>query len=166
MMPFGGGGFNYQYTLDGSVTYSGMEGHSETVRAYTLMFRTGAVEMAASMPSGIDQSGNRFLNLGGIETFVVQGWQRYTMFAKFFGVEAPFYVFLSMLNIKGIEPQVSFFISSSPVPSRRDSILFPEVEVAADRLTAGPCIIFTRLFDTLANAFGLERSSNPAIPRQ
>jgi hypothetical protein len=88
------------------------------------------------------------------------------MFAKFFAIEAPFYVFLSMLNIKGAEPQVSFLISPSPVPSRRDSILFSEVEIASDRLTVGPGVIFTRLFDTLANAFGLVHSSNPMIPRQ
>jgi hypothetical protein len=164
--PFGSSGHNFQYTLEGFATYSGLEGSSETVRTYTLMFRTGAVEVAASIPGGIDHNGKRLLNLIGIESFVVQGWQRYMTFAKFFGVEAPFYVFLSMLNIKGFEPQVSFFISPSPVPSRRDSILFPEVEVASDRVTVEPAVIFTRLFDTLANAFGLMRSSNPAIPRQ
>jgi hypothetical protein len=165
IMPFGAGGFDYQYTLDGYITYSGMGNSSEAVRAYTLMFRTGAVEMAASIPGGVDNNGKRLLHLTGIEGFVAQGWQRYTMFAKFFGIEAPFYVFLSMLNIKGFEPEASFFISPSPVPSRRDSILFPEVELASDRLAQGPGVIFARLFDTLANAFGLERSSNPAIPR-
>jgi hypothetical protein len=60
--PFGGGGFNYQYALDGYITYSGMENPSEAVRAYALMFRTGAVEMVASIPGGIDHNGKRLLN--------------------------------------------------------------------------------------------------------
>jgi hypothetical protein len=165
IMPFGAGGFNYRYTLDGYITYSGMETPSEAVRAYALMFRAGAVEMAASSLGRVDHNGRRLLNLTDIESFVTQGWQRYMMFAKFFGIEAPFYVFLSMLHIKGFEPEVSFFQSPSPIPSRRDLILFPEVEVAADRLPQGPGVIFARLFDTLANAFGLMQSSNTMIPR-
>jgi hypothetical protein len=142
-----------------------MEGASKAVRAYTLMFRTGAVEVAASIANA-NQRGERLLSLTWVEDCVIGGWHRYMAFAKSFGIAAPFYVFLSVLNVQGFEPSVSFFTSASPVPSRRDSILLPEVEIAPDRLTMGPEVIFKRTFYTLANAFGLMRSSNPAIPRQ
>jgi hypothetical protein len=157
-------GYNYQYTHEGYVTYSGQERASEAVQAYTLMFRTGAVESAATVAYE-NERGERVLSLISIENSMIESWKHYLAFANNFGVEAPFYVFLSVLNVKGFEPAVSPSISVSSVPSRRDAILFSEIEVGADRLAEAPIVIFKRLFDTLANAFGLPRSLNQIIPR-
>jgi len=162
--PLSASGYNYQYTLEGYVTYSGQEGASEAVRAYTLMFRTGAVESAATVAYENERD-ERSLSLISIENSMIESWKHYLAFANNFGIEAPFYVFLSVLNVKGFKPAVSPSISVSSVPSRRDSILLSGIEVGSDRLTEAPIVIFKRLFHTLANAFGLPRSLNPSIPQ-
>jgi len=87
---------DYQITFDGLITASNAEGLSKSQRAYVQVFRSGAVEAVASLSSG-DQR----LILPHIEAMVVKYSRSYAVSLQRFGVEPPFAVLASLVDVKG-----------------------------------------------------------------
>jgi hypothetical protein len=153
--PIGGGsGFNWQYCLDGFATTAG----SEPLRAYSLMFRTGAVECLLNVEREDPQG--KFLGLYTFEAAVRDAWRQFRAFAARNEVEPPVFVFASLLEVAGIGPRADFMDSEQPVPSRKPLLKFPEVSVGVDDFDKPPEALFKRLFDVASNAFGLARSKS------
>jgi hypothetical protein len=156
--PFGSGGHNWQHTLDGLATHTPLQ--ADGVRAYTLAFRNGVVEGVAHLP--IDGGGDvpRSINLKRVESYVMEGWKAVSATSKKYDIEAPFYIFVSVLNVRGIVPSIPqrWFLMTEGAPCRQDRLLLPEMEIGIGRTDAPSTVLFRPIFDRIANAFGLHGS--------
>lgn len=88
----------------------------------------------------------------------MESWAPYLKFYGTHSIEAPFYVLLSPIRVRGktITAGEEFYLN--PVPYRRDNLLLYPFEVSAERVQTEALILFQPLFETIANAFGLARS--------
>jgi hypothetical protein len=78
------------------------------------------------------------------------------------GIEAPFFVFLTLTDVRGVSLYLRhpYSLDYSPARYHRDQLTLPEVVITADQLDRQAHLLFQPLFDTLANAFGLPKSFN------
>jgi hypothetical protein len=156
--PFGSTGFDYQHTLEGLATHTPRQ--ADGVRAYTLLFRNGIVEGVAEIPSQQAEGGQRQIFLGRIEQYVMAGWAALLQLSEEHGIDPPYYIFISVLNIRGVVPFIpeawAFEVTGNCY--RRDHLLLPELEIAAERVGQPNTALFKGAFDQLANAFGLHGS--------
>ncbi len=141
---------SWQHTLEGFGTYS----MPEPAEAYSLMFRTGAVECVAGIESDMYYP-ERTISLFLIEDAILDGWRQFKTFAKEFELEPPVYVFASVLGVKGLAARMG---RERPTPARNNIIQFPEVLIDTANFARDPSMIFNRRFDNIANAFGIPRS--------
>lgn len=156
LQPFGASGWDYRYTLEGFATHAGPRDGSGFVRAYTLAFRSGIIEAVALLGGESEP-----IDLGQIERYILQSWPRYLAFLQGHEVEAPLYVLISILRVRGkmvLVPQDS--LDFSPAPFRRDNLLLSPFEISAETIQREAHTLFRPLFDNVANAFGLPRSFN------
>lgn len=153
--PPGASGFNYLHTLEGYATFSGPESGTEAARAYSLMFRTGAVELVCRVAEAAENG--RYLSLRHIEEYLNSGWQRYRSFMANFGLEPPVYVFVNLLNVHGFQVRTDSSFEGNSTPVRRDDLSFPPIQITSDQAAADPSVLFARTLDTVGNAFGLAR---------
>ena len=70
-------------------------------------------------------------------------------------MEPPVFVFATLIDVLGLAPVLGF---ENPTPARKNVIMLPEVVIGVDRYSSPPQLLFKRLFDTAANAFGLPGS--------
>ncbi len=155
--PLGGAsGYDWQFCLEGIATRPGVE----PLRAYSLMFRTGAVECMTASLERQDGDGVRFINLVPFEAAVRDTWKRFKTFAAHHGLEPPVTVFATLLEVGGLGPRSDFFDIERPVVSRKALLKFPEVSVGVDEFGEPPERLFKGLFDVAANAFGLPGSKS------
>ncbi len=145
--------YSWQHTLEGYLTFT----TPEPSGSYSLMFRDGAVEGVA----GIDpnQLGLE-VSLLAFERLVLDGWKRFRVFADAFGVEPPVYVFATLVDVLGLAPTSSYVGFENATRARKNLIMLPEVVIGVDRYSYKPELLFKRLFDTAANAFGLSGSQS------
>jgi hypothetical protein len=88
---------NSKIDYDGLLTASNAEGLSKPQRAYTHVFRSGAVEaVATSLARGI---GHDFLVLPNIQATIIKYTYIYANALNSFGVEAPMAVLVSLLDV-------------------------------------------------------------------
>src|SRR5215472_9096998 len=88
---------DYEITFEGLITASNADGLSEPQRAYVHVFRSGAVEAVASSLS----RGEERLILPHIEDTVVNYSRSYAVSLQRFGVEPPFAILVSLVDVKG-----------------------------------------------------------------
>jgi hypothetical protein len=138
--------------LEGFATYT----MPEPSESYTLMFRHGPVEIVG--PLGRGQPEN-LLSLHALEKLVADGWERFLKFARGRELQPPFYVFATLMGIKGRKPTDDPTEGGPSSAARKDLVLLPEVVVGLDSLTVPPYQLLRRLFDVAANAFGLSGSA-------
>lgn len=88
---------DYQITFDGLLTASNAEGLDKPQRAYVQVFRSGMVEAVASSLA----RGEERLILPHIEAMVIKYSRSYTTSLQRFGVEPPFAILTSLVDVKG-----------------------------------------------------------------
>lgn len=151
-------GFNFFHTLEGFLTYSGNFPDSEQgCYSYTLIFRNGIIESVASLgiPTESEMSGE------AIETSVWSLMHGYFACLGRLGVQAPFYIAVTLTGIRGCSMALPrLHRSRHAYRINRDTLVLPLLEwesVPDDfRLALRP------LFDLLWNAFG--HAGSPTQP--
>jgi hypothetical protein len=156
--PFNSSGHSWQHTLEGLATHTPFQ--QAGVRAYTLLFRNGIIEGVANVPIDGGNGTPRLVGLVRVEGYILNGWSALLRTAREYGIEAPFYVFISLLNVRGVAPRTSVGWTDEDAgrPCRQDRLLLPESEIDAERVTQSDTVLFKGTFDRMANAFGLPRS--------
>ena len=152
-----GGGFNYLHTLEGFATYSGRE-ETDVSRSYTLIFRDGAVEAATHIGQHRDKYGF-IIYPETIELTLLQHWKMYLENLQRLGVEPPFYITLSLLDVRGyflVGGNSFFYRDLRQNTFRRDRIILPEI--ICEEALPNSVTVLRPLFDLLWQAFGYPQS--------
>ncbi len=149
---------------EGMLTASNAKGFKEPQRAYVMVFLSGALEaVASSLSRGADQ---RFMLLPDIEAMIVEYAALYTRRPAACGIEPPFAVFVSLIDVKDRE----MLHTSIPVGAFPEDL--PSGTLAAERLDFQECLFETEpadaqacatllrpILDHLANAAGLTKTT-------
>lgn len=153
--PLRGSGWNRRINLDGCVNFTG--DHDRSSRAYTQVFRSGLVESVAVLGKHDECM---LLRSMGYEQDMVKFLTHFLIFAGEFEIEPPYFVFLSLVGVRGCE----FAVRPGTVwleeghHLREEMLIFPEV-VIQDR-DDKPDQALRPVFDMVWNAFGFVRSFN------
>lgn len=149
-----GSGFNTRHMLEGFATYVGREDTPETISSYTLLFRSGIVEAVSSV--GHSNQEGSFVSASSVEWPLLSYYGHYTGALEKLGVEPPFYLFVSLLGVKGHSLATARFSFGLRTKLRQDALLLPEAVVTD---AAAPVEHLLRsTFDLFWNAFGFPRS--------
>lgn len=159
--PIGASGFNTMHSIDGIVTYSGPEERFDSVRAYSTLFRNGAVEAVARIHSW-EKDSRRFIALKGVERDVIQTVTGILEKLRQHSVPPPFYLMLSLVGTYKCCAPLREWGSGLPYPHRADKVLLPEFTINEDLLNEDPSTFLRPAFDLLWNAFGQPRSPSYA----
>ena len=157
--PLGASGWNTMYSLDGLVTYSGPEERLESVRAFSTLFRNGAVEVVAHIHVG-EKDGRRSLSLSGIEREITSAVRRILTELQRLSVLPPYYLMLSLVGVRGLCAPTNEWRDSLAFPHRSDKILLPELTVDEATVKGATSAFLRPIFDLLWNAFGQNGSPN------
>ena len=151
MRPLLSGSSSWIPTLEGFATYT----TPEPSQSYTLMFRDGSIEGVGPLYRGLPE---KTFSLHALEKLVADGWGQFLPFARNRGLQPPFYVFATLVGIKGRKPTDDPVEGGQSSVARKDPVLLPEVVVGLDSLAAPPYQLLRRLFGVAANACGLSGS--------
>jgi hypothetical protein len=142
-------GYSYQrYNLDGYLLHD-ETGESST---YVQIFRNGIIESVETKFMGSERT---FLGVA-FDFDVYRGVSNYLSFEKTVGIEPPYLIMLSLLEVSGSKliPQHSGFAVNKNID--RDVLLVPEGMV--DNLEGNLYKVMKPILDTVWNAAGYERS--------
>lgn len=155
--PFGSSGYSYQHTLEGLATHTPLQ--ADGVRAYTMLFRNCILKSVAELAL-TPRDGSTLASPFRIEQFIRRSWQSFRDVTNRFGIEPPFYVFISLLNIRGVSPTMpqESLHEESGSTYRRDHLLLSEFEIPSNRTSEQDTVLFKSMFDQISNGFGLPRS--------
>jgi hypothetical protein len=156
LRPFGASGWNNLHTLDGFATHTTQEAKDGPVRAYTLAHRNGIMEAVGALP--ITEKDTSIISLVRVEQYVLSSWGPFLEFLQRHLVQAPYYVFVSLVRVKGMAPPEDSWNDVYPTKFRGDTLSLPEVAVTAEETTKAGPELFRAVFDVLSNAFGLPKS--------
>ena len=153
--PMHGRGWNGRINLDGYVSFTGDYGGLSP--SYTQLFRSGAVESVRVLPTHHDRM---FLSSRTYEQDLVRFFTRYLRFAREFAIAPPYYLFLSLLGVRGCQLGVheARLWPDEAHPLQEDRLILPEVVV--QNRDDKPEQVLRPLFDMVWNAFGLVQSLN------
>lgn len=154
-----GSGGNSMFSLDGLVCYSGLEGQTDSARAFSTLFRNGISEGVAKVHIG-QKDGRRTVSLTDIELYVINGLCQILVEYKTRSVSAPYTVIISLLGMKGAAAPTSEWRGGIAYPYRSDRVMLPELVIDAAATSVAPEIFLRPLFDLLWNAFGQFGSPN------
>jgi Putative DNA-binding domain len=157
--PFGSGGHSWQHTLEGLATHTPLR--ADGIRAYTMLFRNGIIEAVAGLTIEGGNATPRLLELFRVEHYILEGWAALTGTAREYGIEAPFYIFVSIIGVRGVAahfPETWMLDENTVRPCRQDRLVLPELEVGIDSVGQPSTALFKDIFDRIANAFGLSGS--------
>ena len=153
--PMRGSGWNGRINLDGYVSFTGDYGGSSI--SYTQLFRSGAVESVRVLPTHRDRM---LLSSITYEQELMRFLSRYLIFAREFVIAPPYYLFLSLLGVRGCQlgVQEARLWPDEIHPLQEDRLIFPEVVI--QNRDDKPEHVLRPLFDMVWNAFGLVQSLN------
>lgn len=159
LYPIGAGsGFNSRPTLEGLATFPGPEGDPDGAQSYTLLFRSGVVEAAARI-GHTDRQGYPYIPSSSVDWEILKRFDGYLECLNRYGVEPPFYVFLSLLGVR--DHYLLYGNRDYGVLRRapgRDTLLLPEIVI--EDPTTEQSAMLKPMFDMVANAFGHPHSFN------
>lgn len=155
--PLGAGGWNIRMNLDGVVSFTGSD--REASRAYTQVFRAGALEAVATTLVTHDE-GVPWFGSVRLEQRIL-GYARTGLHVLLqLGAQPPFALMVSLLGVKGLrvamererweEPEFQGF--------EREDLLLPEVVIESGQVDLGP--LLRPIFDVVWQAVGWDRSKN------
>lgn len=151
LRPVNSSGWNSRHNLDGFLTYSKPEGSS--ARAYLQLFRNGIIEAVEADILG--RSGDKKLIPGGYEGMIIEQSNRCLLIAKDLGLEPPYIIFLSFLNVNGFAVYSGFWSEEAARDGHiidRNMLLLPEVLV--ENNPGDLTFILKPLFDALWQSAG------------
>ena len=151
--PFGGRGCNHRVNLEGFLTYSS-NSKGDSV-AYCQVYRSGIVEAVTVLTP---QDNEYILPSVWYEQKIMEATKLYLTNLSRYDIEAPLYLALSLVGMKGYQLRVSEYLFRSGEKLDRDLILLPEAVL--DDYTPDIQKAFRPIFDMVWNAFGHERSFN------
>lgn len=154
----------FKFTFDGLLTVSNADRISKPQRSYVQVSRAGIVEaVASSLVRGVN---NDMIVLPIIETKVVKSARTYTASLQSFGIEPPFAVAVTLVNVKGFrflqEYMEDSFMEDIP-RAMLDRDEFHFVEAVFETVPVGyqDCASQLRAtLDHMANAAGLPTSKH------
>lgn len=130
----------------------------KTERAYTQFYHSGIIEAACNLEIHKDSYGMPYIYTE-YEKWLVN--QKYLNVLKVLGFSSPVYLFVSLLNVNGVNllyPEQKGMSSGTILSSiiHGDKILLREKLI--ESFDTSPEDIFKTIFDRLSNAWGAEKS--------
>ncbi|HDG98396.1 MAG TPA: ATP-binding protein [Desulfobacterales bacterium] len=153
--PLGEGGWSHKLNIDGFVTYS--EDQERNSVRYCQLFRSGIIEAVIVLTPW--DKGELVLASPWYEQEILKATKRYLAGLSKFSIEAPLYLALSLVDMKGY--RLGFgqvFFRSDGDTLDRELVLLPEVVI--DDFRADIPEALHPIFDMVSNAFGYEQSYN------
>lgn len=145
--------FGQRLNLDGRLTYS--TAHDSKEWTYALLFRTGIIEAVEVCEIRGDE---KYIASLAYERNIIEALQSYFTAFRELGVEAPAYIFLSLLGVVGYRFEVGNRRLGRDHYADRDALILPELQI--EDWSVDPAEAMRPLFDMVWNAFGYERSFN------
>ena len=123
---------------------------------YTQLFRSGAVEVVDTF---LLSQGQGSLPASDYEERVIEAIQNCLVFFEELGLEAPIFVLLALLGIRGFSlDSLRISYTQTPVPLETDDLLFPDV--VFENLDDDVPTVLRPIFDAVWQSFGIERCLN------
>ncbi len=147
-------GRSYRYNFDGFLSFS------DTHYSYTQTFRNGIIEAVdACMVIPISDSRNIQREY---EKKIIQGVTKYTSIQKKLGAEPPFFIMLSLLDVKGYSMSINSPLNFGSLRLNhqidRSNLLVPEVLI--ENFDFESSKVMKPIFDAVWNACGYSGSQN------
>ena len=154
--PLSGNGWEYRYNFDGLLTTW------QSQLSYAQTFRNGIIEAVDDyLLRTSDRNNSLVIPSVQYEKKVIEKSLEYIFFQQKLGVEPPFFIMLSLLNVKGYLmsiPMLSMHFPGYNHPIDRDNLLMTEVMI--EDFNFEPSKILKPTFDTVWNACGYPGSLN------
>ncbi len=151
--PIGTNGYNQRINLEGRLAISGDEKSGFT--GYAQLFRNGVIEAVEVYYGWLDE---KAIAGEAYESDLLLSLKKYFSALQAFGIEAPVFVFFSLLGAKGYRLAVSNSSRFNKHIVDRDVLNFFDVRV--DDLNQDPADVMRPIFDSVWNSFGFDRSFN------
>ncbi|KYF89960.1 hypothetical protein BE20_19115 [Sorangium cellulosum] len=158
--PIGGSVTNFRHNFDGFLTW--IAGRGNRQHSYLQVFRTGALEAAATLETTPPQDGLFEFYPNHIEGGILDRLPKYIAQLRSSGVEAPLIILVSLLNVKGATVHMSRRSFRGTFPVDRDTLLLPEAlleEYPEDLSQAVPKLLRPG-FDALWQSCGVSQCPN------
>jgi hypothetical protein len=161
VIPMFTGGSNPAFNVDGRISIGpDSDGLS---RGYVQIYRNGIIEAVSSFLTKGDIDGT--LPVFPLETTIIGALKNYTNILRLLGIEPPAFVFITLINVKGlIHPKTKGFFGIVNIPIQKDIISLPNFELNIFGLMNREVELNQLLtalkpsFDTLSNSVGAPRS--------
>lgn len=157
LKPIYAGGWSYRVNLSGVMAYS-MRREDVSIQTYSQLYREGTIEAYnSSIFKGRDE--NKQLPMYALEKELINFSKDTLELLQKLGFQPPFYLFLSLINIKGyqvIVPRNYVFTDEEPIPE--NDLILPEIII--NNFSENLDYKFKPLFDMIWNASGIEQSLN------
>jgi len=114
------------------------------------------VEAVGALP--IAEKDPSIISLVRVERYVLSSWGPFLEFLRRHSVGAPYYVFVSLVRVKGMAPPEDSWNDLYPTKFRGDTLALPEFAVSVEETTKAAPELFRAMFNVLSNAFGLPKS--------
>jgi len=159
MSPISGlGGLDRRYNLEGFLTYSG--GGEERSRSYVQLFKNGIIE-AVDGSLLKPRDGNLLIPGFVYERELIKSLTNYLFILKTTNVELPFFIFLTLLGVKGYSMADNRWGALRRIGDYiidRDVLFLPEAVIESYDVEAKD--VLRPCFDSIWNACGFPRSLN------
>jgi hypothetical protein len=155
--PMGALGWSGRINVDGVVTY---DGGTSPYKQYAQLYRSGIIEAVDAYLGNLEQGGRRQLPSTALEQRIIESVRDYLGVLRGLGVSTPVYVFLSLLEARGLTLAVgdAFFDMTERYPLDRNMLALAEVTFLNFEDDIAKTL--RPIFDILWNAFGYEGSRN------
>jgi hypothetical protein len=159
LAPLGASGWNNMFSIDGLVTYSGLDERFKSVGAFTTLFRNGIAEAVGTVYTG-EVDGLKTLSLKGIEQSTARFLRECVREYAHYNIGPPTYLMLSLTGVRGLSASFDSWYSGLAIPHRSDKVLLPELRIEGAQLADETREVLQPIFDLLWNAFGRRGSPN------
>lgn len=158
--PLYGSGWDTRLNFDGALAYAPYRDGSQA-GSYTQLFRNGAVEGVESVMLRPEDSGRAHpIPSLLLERTLIEGLRLYLALLQQLGVEGPYLVGLSLLDVRGQTMALSqgrhAYLDTHPID--RDDLVVPELLV--EDLSESPATILRPALDAVWQAAGWRGSEN------
>ena len=161
VIPMFTGGANPSFNVDGRISIGAVI--NGTSRGYVQIYRNGIIEAVGSFLTERDRDGT--LPVFPLEIAIIGALKNYTNLLKILDVEPPAFIFITLLNVRGlVHPKTEGFFGIVDIPIQKDIISLPNFELNIFGLMERKeelNQLLTALkpsFDTLSNSVGASRS--------
>jgi hypothetical protein len=147
------------YNLDGWYSHVKLDYKQAECYSYAQLFRNGCIEAVEAFILS-PRNNHLILSHKDLGEEVMKAMTKYITFLKNIGLQPPFMVFLSLLDVRGYEMHLR--LDQIPVlhthPVDRDNLIIPEIILESFQFDVD--IIMRPIFDAIWNACGYSHSFN------